>query len=99
MLIDNVIRLADASQGLWDSVLSSLRSSLSANSYDMWFGKKNLTLDCIENGCAKLIAANELVASWINGQFRGALLEAFKQADPEINDYLISVSEIGRAHV
>jgi chromosomal replication initiator protein len=97
MLIDNVIRLADASQGLWDSVLSSLRSSLSANSYDMWFGKKNLTLDCIENGCAKLIAANELVASWINGQFREALLEAFKQADPEITDYSISVSSNSKA--
>lgn len=97
MLIDNVIRLEDASQGLWDSVLSSLRRSLSANSFDMWFGKKNLTLDCIENGCAKLVAANELVATWINGQFKNVLLEAFKQADPEISDYTIEVSSNSKA--
>ena len=97
MLIDNVIRLPNASLSVWDDVLSCLRSSLSANSFDMWFGKKNLTLDGIEDGCANLIAANELVASWINGQFRDAILNAFKQVLPEVSDYKISVSKNSKA--
>ena len=91
MPLDNVIRLQDARSSVWDDVLSCLRDLLPANGFGMWFGNRNLTLDSIEDGRARLVASNELVASWVDGHFKEALLSAFRQVS-DVVDYTISVS-------
>lgn len=94
---ENVIRLSDVSQDVWSSVLESLRRDLSPTAFDMWFNKGNLDFGGIENGRAKLVAANPLIVSWINGHFREALLSAFQKVLPEVSTFEIDVSGESKA--
>ncbi len=91
MSIDNVIPLLNVSQDLWSSVLACLRANLSSAIVEMWFG--NLHLEKVEGDCAKLVATNDLVVSWINGHFKDALLSAFQKVSEDITRYEISVPE------
>lgn len=94
---ENVIRLSDVSHGVWNSVLESLRNDLSSTAFDMWFDKGNLDFGGVEDGCAKLVAANPLVVSWINGHFREPLLSAFQKVLPEVSTFEIVVSRESKA--
>ncbi|MCK9182999.1 MAG: DnaA/Hda family protein, partial [Fibrobacteraceae bacterium] len=96
MLVDNVVLSLDAAPDLWSATMSHLRSTLSRGEVEMWFC--NLHLESIsDNGCAKLVAANSLVASWIDGHFKNALLAALKKASSEISDYAIVISQESKA--
>lgn len=90
MSIDNVIRLSEVQQDLWSSVLACLRNTLSSAAVEMWFG--NIRLDSVEGDCAKLVAANDLVVTWINGHFKEALLDALRKVSEGVSRYEISVA-------
>ncbi len=93
---DNVIRLSNVSSDVWSSVLDSLRRSgdVPSNAVDMYFDG-NLDFSCVENGCARLVARNELIPSWIS-RFNRPLLSALQDVLPEVSTFRIDVSPKGK---
>lgn len=94
---DNVIRLSNASSDVWSAVLDGLRhrSDVPSNAVDMYFDG-NLEFFGVENGCAKLVAKNELIPAWIS-RFREPLLSALQDVLPEISTFKIDVSPKSKA--
>ncbi len=93
---DNVIRLSNVSSDVWNSVLDSLRRSgdVPSNAVDMYFDG-NLDFSGVENGCARLVARNELIPSWIS-RFNRPLLSALQEVLPEVSTFKIDVSPKGK---
>lgn len=94
---DNVIRLSNTSSDVWNSVLESLRNrdDVPANAVDMYFDG-NLEFSGVENGCARLIAKNELIPAWIS-RFRKPLLSALQDVLPDVSTFKIDVSSKSKA--
>lgn len=94
---DNVIRLSNASSDVWSSVLDGLRhrGDVPSNAVDMYFDG-NLDFAGVKNGCARLVAKNELIPSWIS-RFREPLLSALQNVLPEVSTFQIDVSPESKA--
>lgn len=93
---ENVIRLSNVSSDVWSSVLDSLRHSgdVPSNAVDMYFDG-NLDFSGVESGCAKLVARNELIPSWIS-RFNRPLLAALQDVLPEVSTFRIDVLPSGK---
>jgi chromosomal replication initiator protein len=62
-------------QGLWDNVISHIRSTIPERDYSLWI--QPLRISAIREEEAFILAPNKFVAQWVSDNYRRIILEGF----------------------